>query len=55
MMAETHKDTFIDTQPTQLIREPPYLEILMLPKVVGKPQFNLLGELKNIYVKIPVL
>ena len=38
-----------------MIREPPYPEILMLPKVVGQPQFNLLGELKNIYVKIPLL
>ena len=27
----------------------------MLPKVVGQPQFNLLGELKNLYVKIPLL
>ena len=27
----------------------------MLPKVVGQPQFNLLGELKNPYVKIPLL
>ena len=27
----------------------------MLRKVVGQPQFNLLGELKNIYVKIPLL
>ena len=27
----------------------------MLPKVVGQPQFNLLGELKTIYVKIPLL
>ena len=27
----------------------------MLPKVVGQPQFNLLGESKNIYVKIPLL
>ena len=27
----------------------------MLPKVVGIPQFNLLGELKNLYVKIPLL
>ena len=47
MSAETQKDTFIKTQPTQLIREPPYPEILMLPKVVGQPQFNLLGELKK--------
>ena len=37
MSAETQKDTFIDIQPTQLIREPPYPEILMLPKVVGQP------------------
>ena len=55
MPAETQKDTFIDTQPTQLIREPPYPERLILPKAVGQPQFNLLGELKNLYVKIPLL
>ena len=54
MPDETQKDTFIDTQPTQLIREPPYPERLILLKVVGQPQFNLLGELKNIYVKIPL-
>ena len=55
MPAKTQNDASIDTQPTQLIREPPYPERLMLPKVVGQPQFNLLGELKNIYVKIPLL
>ena len=38
-----------------MIREPPYPKILILPKVVGQPQFNLLGELNNIYVKIPLL
>ena len=27
----------------------------MLPRVGGQPQFNLLGELKSIYVKIPLL
>ena len=27
----------------------------MLPRVGGQPYFNLLGELKNIYVKIPLL
>ena len=53
--AKTQEETFIDTQPTQLIREPPYLEILILPKVVEQPQFNLLRELKNLYVKIPLL
>ena len=51
MPAETQEDTFIDTHPTQLIRELPYPEILILPKVVGQPQFNLLGELKNIMLK----
>ena len=47
MLAETYNDASIETQPTQLIREPPYPERLMLPKVVGQPQFNLLGELKK--------
>ena len=47
MTIETSKDTFIDIQPTQLIREPPYPQRLMLPKVVGQPQFNLLGEFKK--------
>ena len=50
MLAETQEDTFIDTQITQLIREPPYPEILILPKVVGQPQFNILGELKSIFM-----
>ena len=27
----------------------------MLPRVGGQPEFNLLGELKNLYVKIPLL
>jgi len=27
----------------------------MLPRVGRQPQFNLLGELKNLYVKIPLL
>ena len=27
----------------------------MLPRTGGQPQFKLLGELKNIYVKIPLL
>ena len=53
--AETQNDISSDTQPAQPIRKPPYPKRLMLPKVVGQPQFNLLGELKNIYVKIPLL
>ena len=35
--AETQEETSIDTWPTQLVREPPYPERLILPKVVGKP------------------
>ena len=42
MSSETQEDTFIDTQPTQLISEPPYPERLILPKAVGQSQFNLL-------------
>ena len=53
--AETQNNISSYTQPTHLIRQPPYPERLMLPKVVGQPQFNLLGELKNLYVKIPLL
>ena len=52
---ETQNDKSSDAQPTQLIRQPPYPEILMLPRAGGKPQFNLLGELRNLYVKIPLL
>ena len=53
--ATTHKEKTIETQPTQLIRGFPYPERLTLQKFVEQPQFNLLGELKNICVKIPLL
>ena len=52
---ETQNDKSSNAQPTQLIRKPPYPERLMLPRVGGQPQFNLLGELNNLYVKIPLL
>ena len=54
-MAETSNDKFDNTQPSQLIKQPPYPEILMLPRTGGQSQFNLLGELRNLYVKIPLL
>ena len=38
-----------------ILTEPPYPETLILPKAVGKPQFNILGELRKLYVKIPLL
>ena len=50
-MGETKNDKSSDA----VIRQPPYLERLMLPRVGGQPQFNLLGELRNLYVKIPLL
>ena len=53
--AETQRETFIKTKPTQLVREPPYPEWLTLQKIVEQPQFNLLGELKKLSVKIPLL
>ena len=54
-MAETQNDKSSDARPTQLIRQPPYPERLMLPRAGEQPQFNLLGELRNLYVKIPLL
>ena len=54
-MAETSNDKFDNTQPSQLIKQPPYPERLMLPRTGGQSQFNLLGELRNLYVKIPLL
>jgi len=35
--------------------EPPFLERLTLTKTLEPPIFNLLGELQNLYVKIPLL
>ena len=52
---ERQGEIVIETQPTKLIREPPYPERLTLQNIVEQPQFNLLGELKNLYVKIPLL
>ena len=34
-MAETSNDKSDDTQPTQLIRKPPYPERLMIPRIGG--------------------
>jgi len=35
--------------------EPPFQKCLALTKVPEPPSFNLLGELQNLYVKIPLL
>ena len=37
------------------MREPPHPERFSLKNFVEQPSFNLLGELKTIYVKIPLL
>jgi hypothetical protein len=34
---------------------PPFPEILMIEKPVVYPNFNIVGELKNLYVNIPLL
>ena len=52
---ERQGEIVIETQPPQLIREPPYLKWTTLQKTLEQPQFNLLGELKKLYVKIPLL
>ena len=54
-MAEPSNEKPDEIQPSHLIKQPPYPERLLLPKMGGQPQFNLLGELRNLYVKIPLL
>ena len=34
---------------------PPFLEILMIAKPIVYLNFNIVGELKNLYIKIPLL
>jgi hypothetical protein len=34
---------------------PPFLEILMIKKPTIYPNFDIVGELKNLYIKIPLL
>ena len=52
---ETLAKTRTKTQLTQSSKYPPYLEQLTLKKVMEQPSLNLLGDLKNIYVRIPLL
>eukprot|EP00253_Pinus_taeda_P004863 PITA_04863 len=40
---------------TAQIAEPPFPKCLALTKTLEPPSFNLLGELQNLYVKIPLL
>ena len=41
--------------PIQEQRVPPFPEILVIEKLVVHPEYDILNELKNIYVKIPLL
>ena len=52
---ETLAETRTKMKLTQYSKEPPYIERLTLQKVVKQHSFYLLGELKNIYVRIPLL
>ena len=36
-------------------KTPPYPEWLAIAKTEPQPEFDLIGELKNLYVKIPLL
>jgi len=49
---ETVESSFNKTTETA---EPPFPECLALTKTLEPPAFNLLGELQNLYVKIPLL
>ena len=53
--AEALAETRTKTQPTYFLRETPYPERFALQKAVEQSSFNILGELKNLYVKIPLL
>eukprot|EP00253_Pinus_taeda_P032891 PITA_32891 len=45
----------LSSNKTAQIAEPPFPERLALTKTLEPPAFNLLGELQNLYVKIPLL
>ena len=42
-------------EPTQEQRVPPYPERLVIEKPVVHPEYNILNELKNICIKVPLL
>ena len=55
ILVETQEETLIETQATQLLREPPYPERLIVQRTMEQHYFNILKELKNLYVKLPLL
>jgi hypothetical protein len=42
-------------EPSQITKAPPYPERLIIEKPTTQPEFDILNELKNICVKIPLL
>jgi hypothetical protein len=42
-------------EPSQITKAPPYAEILVIEIPTTRPEFDILNELKNICVKIPLL
>ena len=52
---EKHKKSQPPSNKSVEITEPPFPERLVLTRMPETPAFNLLGELQNLYVKIPLL
>jgi hypothetical protein len=56
---ESREKKFVDTkeidEPIVELAGPPFPKILEIIKTVELPSFNLLGELQNLHVKIPLL
>jgi hypothetical protein len=46
---------FLQNDPSQIMKAPPYPARLVMKKPTTQPEFDILNELKNIYVKIPLL
>jgi hypothetical protein len=42
-------------EPSQITKVPPYSDRLIIEKPTTRPEFDILNELKNICVKIPLL
>ena len=42
-------------EPSQIMKVPPYLDQLVIKKPTTQPEFDIMNELKNICVKIPLL
>eukprot|EP00253_Pinus_taeda_P015881 PITA_15881 len=52
---EKHKEAQQPSNKNDEITEPPFPERLVLTRTIETPAFNFLGELQNLYIKIPLL